>query len=400
MSAPIPVPAPQRLARRMSHMQASAVRELLKVAERPDVLSFAGGLPAPELFPVKELAAAHAEVLAKDGAAALQYSSTEGYAPLREWVRARLARRGINVAIEQILITSGSQQGLDLAGRVLLDPGDRVVVENPSYLAALQTFGGCEAAFVPVESDDEGMRVEDLQASAGQPIRLIYAVPEFHNPKGTTLSPARRERLMAFAHEHRIPVIEDDPYGELRFRGEKTTPLAAMDEAGLVIHLGTFSKTLAPGVRLGWMVGSKEIIRSLTIAKQAADLHSATLAQRAISKLLETFDYDGHLNELRHSYGERCLAMLAALEKHLPAGTHWTRPDGGLFVWAQLPGGLRGEDVLEDALKEKVAFVPGAAFFASNPKHDFVRLNYSNRPPALIDEGMARLGRAVRHRLG
>jgi 2-aminoadipate transaminase len=385
----------------MSRMNPSAVRELLKVAERPDVLSFAGGLPAPELFPVEAIARAHADVLARDGQAALQYSSTEGFLPLREWVRARLARRGIKVDVEQVLITSGSQQGLDLAARVLLDPGDRVAVETPSYLAALQTFGGCEVSFVGLSSDDEGMRVDELEAAHREaPLRLIYAVPEFHNPKGTTLTKARREQLIQFAQAHRIPVIEDDPYGELRFRGEAQVPLAAMDDTGLVIHLGTFSKTLAPGVRLGWAVASKEIIRGITIMKQGADLHSATLAQRAIAELLKTFDYEAHLKEIKHVYGERCLTMLSALERHWPAGSHWTRPDGGLFVWAQLPGKLRDQELLNEALKEKVAFVPGSAFYANEPRHDFVRLNYSNRPPELIEEGMKRIGTAMRHLMG
>jgi 2-aminoadipate transaminase len=393
--------AAPRLARRMSRMHASAVRELLKVAERPDVLSFAGGLPAPELFPVEAIAQAHATVLAKEAGAALQYSSTEGFAPLREWLQARLARRGIHAGLDQIIITSGSQQGIDLAGRVLLDPGDRVAIETPSYLAALQAFGGSEAAFVSLDSDNDGMDVDALEGAQQQgPLRLIYAVPEFHNPKGTTLSGARRERLMAFAHRHGVPVLEDDPYGELRFRGTPSAPLASMDAAGLVIHLGTFSKTLAPGMRLGWIVASKEIIRAITIAKQAADLHSSTLSQRVTMELLRIFDYDAHLKDIRRVYGERCVAMLSALERHMPAGTRWTNPDGGLFIWAQLPGGLRGEDLLEDALKEKVAFVPGSAFYADHPRHDFIRLNYSNRPPQLIEEGIARIARAVHRRLG
>jgi 2-aminoadipate transaminase len=384
----------------MSRMQASAVRELLKVAERPDMLSFAGGLPAPELFPIEAIAEAHARVFAQRGAAALQYSSTEGFLPLREWVVARLARRGIKATVEQVLITSGSQQGIDLTARVLLDPGDTVVIENPSYLAALQTLGGCEATFVPVDSDDEGMRIDEISAVVRKrPVRLVYAVPDFHNPKGTTLSQPRREELIRLATEHRIPVIEDDPYSELRFRGNAPSPLAALDEEGLVVHLGTFSKTLAPGMRLGWLVASPALTRSITIAKQAADLHTATLAQHAVAELLKTFDYDAHLTQLRASYGERCLAMLAALERNLPVGSRWTNPDGGLFVWAQLPHGMRAEDVLTDALREKVAFVPGAAFFAEKPRHDYMRLNYSNRSPAFIDEGMARLGRAVRQRL-
>ncbi len=402
MLHPTPHPAapPLRLARRMSRMPPSAVREILKVAEQPEMLSFAGGLPAPELFPVEAIAEAHAEVLARDGRAALQYSTTEGFGPLREWVVDRLARRGVRASTDQVLITNGSQQGIDLVARVLLDQGDVVAVENPSYLAALQTFAGCEAVFAPVESDDDGMQMESLdRVFAERRPRLVYVVPEFHNPKGTTLSMERRAHLVRLCQAHRVPVLEDDPYGELRFRGEAQPPLAALDGEGVVVHLGTFSKTLAPGMRLGWLVGPKELVRAAAIAKQAADLHTATLAQRAAVALLARFDYDAHLVKLRKVYGERCQAMLGALERHFPPGGSWTRPDGGLFVWARLPAGVSADDIFASALREKVAFVPGSAFFAEHPRHDHLRLNYSNRPADLIEEGIARLGRVVRHAL-
>lgn len=388
---------PLRLAQRMNGLRPSAVREILKVAERPDVLSFAGGLPAPELFPTDAIAEAHATVLARDGRAALQYSTTEGFGPLREWVVARLSRRGIHVSVSQVLITNGSQQGIDLAARVLLNAGDEVVVEDPSYLAALQSFTGCEARFLTVPSDDSGMDVAALeQALATRRPRLIYVVPEFHNPKGTTLSSERRLHLVRLAQRYGIPILEDNPYGELRFRGEAPAPLAALDDTGLVVHLGTFSKTLAPGLRLGWLVGSPEFVRAATIVKQSTDLHTASLAQRAAAQLLTTFDYDAHLLGLRATYGERCQAMLDALERHMPASTRFTRPDGGLFVWAELPRGLDSELLLKDALSEKVAFVPGKAFFAGAARDEMLRLNYSNRPPDLIEEGIARLGRVVR----
>lgn len=392
--------SPLRLARRMSRMPPSAVREILKVAEQPDVLSFAGGLPAPELFPVEAIAESYAEALAQEGRAALQYSTTEGHGPLREWVCARLARRGIRVDVDQVLITNGSQQGIDLVARILLDPGDVVAVESPSYLAALQTFSGCEVSFAVAESDDDGMDIDSLErvVTERRP-KLIYIVPEFHNPKGTTLSLERRRHLVRLAQAHRIPVLEDNPYGELRFRGEDLPPLAALDGGDVVVHLGTFSKTLAPGMRLGWLVGPRELVRAATIAKQAADLHTGTLAQRAASRLLAKFDYDGHLATLRRTYGERCVAMLSALEKHLPQGTRWTRPDGGLFVWAELPEGMSSDEIFADALREKVAFVPGSSFFADAPRRQFLRLNYSNRPAALIEEGMARLGRVVARRM-
>jgi 2-aminoadipate transaminase len=387
-----PAPVTFSLAQRMSRMKTSAIREILKVAERPDILSFAGGLPAPELFPVEAIAQAHAEVFAEEGPAALQYSTTEGYAPLREWICGHLAQRGLRARPDEVLITNGSQQGIDLVAKVMLDPGDVVVVENPSYLAALQNFAGYEARLEVVGSDDEGMRVDELEALATRcRPKMIYIVPNFHNPKGTTLSLERRHALVRFAQRHGILILEDNPYGELRFRGEHLPALAALDDMGVVVSLGTFSKTLAPGLRIGWAVGPRELIRQITILKQSTDLHTATLAQRATVRLLSQFDYEGHLTQLRATYGERCLAMLTALETHMPEGTRWTQPDGGMFVWVELPRGMSGEEIFPRALEQRVAFVPGSPFFAANPRSECIRLNFSNRPPELIDEGMRRL---------
>lgn len=384
------------LALRTARFQASAVREILKVAERPEVLSFAGGLPAPELFPVEAIAEAHARALAREGGAALQYSTTEGFGPLREWIVARLRGLGIGCDVEGTLVTNGSQQGIDLAARVLLDPGDRVAVENPSYLAALQVFGGHDARFATVASDDEGMRVDELERThAREPVRLVYLVSNFQNPRGTTLSASRRRALVEFAAKNRVAILEDDPYGALRFEGSELPSLAALDHEGVVVHLGTFSKTLAPGLRIGWTVGPREVVRAMTVAKQAADLHTATLAQRATAALLETFDYEAHLGRLRAVYGERRHAMLGALARHMPPGTRWTKPEGGMFTWVTLPSGLSADELFEAALAEHVAFVPGSPFFAERPRHDTLRLNYSNRPPELIEEGMARLGRVT-----
>lgn len=384
------------LARRTRHLTASAVREILKVAERPDVLSFAGGLPAPELFPLEAIARAHETVFAREGQAALQYSTTEGFGPLREWVASDLRRRGVETSADGIMMTSGSQQGIDLVARVLLDPGSVVVVENPSYLAALQVFQGAEARVVPVESDDDGIDVAALaRVLAREDVRLIYLVPNFQNPRGTTLSAPRRHALMSLAQWHQVPVLEDDPYGELRFRGEALAPLAALDDTGLVISLGTFSKTLAPGLRLGWIHAAPALLKHLVVAKQASDLHCGSLAQRAVAELLATFDFAEHLSRLRATYGVRCEAMLAAIERSFPAGTRFTRPDGGLFVWAELPGDLDTEQVLATAVREKVAFVPGAPFFAAAPRRNTLRLNFSNRAPELIHQGIARLGKVL-----
>ncbi len=383
-----------RLARRMEEMQPSAVREILKVAERSDVLSFAGGLPAPELFPVEEIAAAHAEVLANDGGFALQYSTTEGYGPLREWIASNMGLRGMTIKASEVLITSGSQQGIDLVARILLDPGDVVLVENPTYLAALQAFAAYEVKLVPVPSDDDGMQVERIEALiAEHRPKLIYLVSNFQNPKGTSLSMARRRQLAQLADQHGVVVLEDDPYGELIFSGERMPAVASL--GANVLHISTFSKTLAPGLRIGWLAGDERLVRKATIVKQAADLHTATLSQRAASVLLKTFDLEAHLSKLRSVYGQRCATMLAALRTYMPSGTTWVEPTGGMFVWMQLPGGLDAESLFHAALAKQVAFVPGSAFFVDDIRRDFVRLNFSNRPPELIKEGMRRLGEVV-----
>jgi 2-aminoadipate transaminase len=387
------------LARRMSRIKASAVREILKVTERPDILSFAGGLPAPEAFPVEAIARAHEEVLAKDGRAALQYGTTEGYGPLREWIAARMQSRGMAATADQVLVTNGSQQGIDLVAKITLDVGDTVIVENPSYLAALQVFEGYEANIATVGSDDEGMRVDQLERCIQRTgAKLIYLVPTFQNPKGTTLSLARRHELARIARERGVLVLEDDPYSELRYSGEPLPPVAALDPRAPVVYLSTFSKTLAPGLRIGWAAGAPEIVRALTVAKQAADLHTNTLAQRAAAQLLQTFDYEAHLGRIRGLYGERCRAMLAALAASFPQGTRWTHPDGGLFLWVGLPG-LDAEELLVDAVRERVAFVPGTPFFARTKDRCFLRLNFSNRPPAAIADGIARLGAAAARRI-
>jgi 2-aminoadipate transaminase len=385
---------PLTLARRTRHITTSAVREILKVAERADVLSFAGGLPAPELFPVDALAAAHATVFTREGPAALQYSTTEGFGPLREWLAADLRRRGVDATADTLLITNGSQQGLDLVARVLLDPGAVVLVENPSYLAELQVLAGAEARVIAVGSDHDGIDVAEVAHQlARHPVRLIYLVPNFSNPRGTTLSEPRRHALLSLAQAHRVAILEDDPYGALRFRGAPLPPLAALDEDGVVISLGTFSKTLAPGLRLGWVHAADAVRTHLVVAKQACDLHCSSLAQRAVAELLRDFDYDGHLATLRTTYSERCDAMLAAVERNFPRGTRFTRPDGGLFVWAELPGDIDTEPLLARAVAEKVAYVPGAPFFVTAPRRNTLRLNFSNRAPALIHDGLRRLGR-------
>jgi 2-aminoadipate transaminase len=396
-AADAPAPVPARLppfATRMASMPPSAVREILKVAEQPDILSFAGGLPAPELFPVAAIAEAHAEVLANHGSAALQYSTTEGFAPLRAWIAEHLNKRGIPAKPDELLITNGSQQGIDLVARVFLDPGDVVLVESPTYLAALQAFAAYQVRFVTVPSDEHGMRVEQLAEliETHRP-KLIYLVPSFQNPSGTTLPQDRRSELVQIAAEHQVAILEDDPYGELAFQGAPPRPIAAQSH-GNVLYLGTFSKTLAPGMRIGWIWGDPTVIRKATIAKQAADLHTATLAQRAATTLLSRFDYAGHVAHICDVYAERCQTMLTALTAHTE-GCRWVTPTGGMFVWLQLPDGLNAAELLQTAIARKVAFVPGAAFFCDNVRHDYVRLNFSNQPPLSIVEGMRRFGQVI-----
>jgi 2-aminoadipate transaminase len=389
-----------RFANRMSRMPVSAIREILKVTEHPEIISFAGGLPAPELFPVAAIAQAHAEVFADEGAAALQYSTTEGCRPLREWITRRMQQRGIDVTADQVLITTGSQQGIDLVGKVFLDRGDAVVVENPCYLAALQSFSGQEASFISIDTDDEGMRVGQLDnvLKNSRP-KLIYIVSEFSNPKGTTLPLERRQKLIELSARYRVPILEDNPYSELRYAGERPQPLAALDKDGLVIHISTFSKTLSAGMRLGWLIAPEEIFQMVVTAKQAADLHTSTIEQRAAAHLLKTFDYDGHVQHLCSVYGNRCQAMLSAMDRYFPDEVRWTRPDGGLFLWVELPERISTETLFEAAVAERVAFVPGTSFFACHAKLNFMRLNFSNQRPEMIAEGIRRIAGVLKRSL-
>lgn len=389
-----------RFASRMSRMPVSAIREILKVTEHPEIISFAGGLPAPELFPVAAIAQAHADVFADEGPAALQYSTTEGWRPLREWIARRMQKRGIAANADRVLITTGSQQGIDLVGKVFVERGDAVIVESPCYLAALQAFSGYEASFISIDSDDEGMRVDQLEnILKNSSPKLIYIVSEFANPKGTTLPYERRQKLIELSARYRVPILEDNPYSELRYTGDWPQPLAALDRQGMVVHISTFSKTLSPGMRLGWLIAPEEIFHAVVVAKQAADLHTSTVEQRAASRLLESFDYDGHVGHLCEVYGGRCQAMLSAIERYFPSEARWTRPEGGLFLWVQLPESLSTDEIFKEAIAERVAFVPGTSFFACERKLNFMRLNFSNQKPEMIDEGIKRIASVLKRRL-
>jgi 2-aminoadipate transaminase len=390
-----------RFAARARGMRPSAIREILKVTESREVISFAGGLPAPELFPVADAARAAAAILADDGPAALQYSTTEGWRPLREWVCAHLATTvNLRVAPDDVLITHGSQQGLDLIAKVLLDPGDVVLVENPAYLGALQAFRAYEADVVAVAADADGMRPDaltDAIVRAPQPPKFLYLIPDFQNPTGTSLAETRRAEIVRIAAQHGVPVVEDDPYGRLRFAGKEQPALASLPDAHDAVYLGTCSKILAPGLRVAWLVARNRHLREkLICAKQAGDLHTSTFAQRLVWHCVRADGaLDAHVARLREVYGRRRDVMLAALERHLSEHCAWTRPDGGLFLWVTLPETIDATELLREAARERVAFVPGEPFWAGAPKRNTLRLNFSNATEARIDEGIARLGDVI-----
>lgn len=385
-----------QLARWVSDMKPSFIREILKVTAQPGIISFAGGLPAPELFPVPELAEAFAAALAEQGGQMLQYSPSEGDAGLRRVLSQHLTRRGTPAAPDEILLVNGSQHGLDLIAKALIDPGDVVLVENPTYLGALQAMRPYSPRIYGVDSDEEGMLPEALAMAIRQyQPKLVYVMPTFQNPRGTSMGPARRAALAAVCKEAEVALVEDDPYGELRYRGEHQPGLRSYwDQA---IYLGTFSKTLAPGLRLGWVVAPPALMGALRLGLQATALHVGTLTQRVAAMLLEWPGYPAHIERLQRVYGERLACMLEQLRLHFPAGTTWSEPDGGLFVYVTLPPGFRALDLFEPAIAQGVAFVPGQPFFVDGGGESSMRLNFSNSTPEQIREGMARLGRAMAH---
>ena len=359
--------------RRIEATTVSAVREILKVTERPEIISFAGGLPAPELFPKEPMAEAFRRVILEEGEKALQYSTTEGHAPLREWIAERMRAKGVSAEPNQILITSGSQQGLDLLAKALVDPGDKILVESPTYLAALQAFSLFEANFISVAGDDAGMNVEAAeQALHDHPdIKLIYLVANFQNPAGTTLSPERRKRLLDLAAQHGVRILEDDPYGELRYRGVALPPIKSFDTEGLVTYISTFSKTIAPGLRVAWVVAEPKLYAKLVMAKQSTDLHTNTISQFAIHRYLTDNDADSHVSKLRQIYGERCEAMLQSLARHFPAGVRWTKPEGGMFLWVELPPRLDTAQLLPDCDRGQSRICARRALFCQRKAKPF-----------------------------
>lgn len=387
------------LAARAAKMNPSVIREILKVTEKPGIISLAGGLPSPKTFPVDAFARAAATVLAEDGPAALQYAASEGLPALREAVAQWLPW---DVDPAQVLITTGSQQGLDLVAKVLVDEGSRVLVETPTYLGALQAFSPMEPTIVSVASDDEGPLVDDFAATAGHDsgrARFMYLLPNFQNPTGRTMSEARRAALVAKADELGVPLVEDNPYGDLWFDQPPPAPLTARNPEGC-IYLGSFSKVLAPGLRLGYVVAPQAIYPKLLQAKQAADLHSPSFNQRLVAEVLKDGFLERHVPTIRALYKRQRDAMHAALERELASlGVTWSRPDGGMFLWARLPEGMNAIDLLPEAVERNVAFVPGAAFYAEAPDARTLRLSFVTASPAQIDAGIKALADAVRARL-
>ncbi|MEV4646648.1 PLP-dependent aminotransferase family protein [Saccharopolyspora sp. NPDC049357] len=383
-------------ATRMDGVTSSPVRDLLALTRRPGVISFAGGLPAPELFDTDGLRAAFARALADpDAARALQYSPTEGDPALREIVADRLTRQGLSTGCDDLLVTTGSQQGLNLVASALLDPGAVVLVEEPVYLSAVQCFQLAQARIVPVPSDEEGIDPVALErVAANERPALLYLVPTFSNPTGRTIGEARRDRIADIAARHDFWLIEDDPYGELRYSGRPLRPLSARvpDRS---IYLGSFSKIVSPGMRVGWLRAPAQLRQQLTILKQAADLHTSTIDQAAAAEYLATADLDARVRVLCETYRERRDAMLAGLREIAPAGTEITEPEGGMFVWVRLPGEVDTAEVLQEALGHDVAFVPGAAFQVSEPDRATMRLSFTTFAPDTIAEGLRRLAKAL-----
>ena len=394
-----------RFARRMSTVHRSFIREILKAAVDPGIISFAGGLPNPRFFPVREIQAATKKVLAEDGASALQYATTEGFLPLREKIAERYAARGTRVRPEEVLVLNGSQQGLDLVAKVFVDPGDPVLVESPSYLAALQCFGFFEPRFVPLHLDSGGVCVrelgETLREDGGAAPKLFYAIPNFQNPSGISYSRERRQEAARLIAGSSTVIVEDDPYGEIRFLGEDLpsirTFLSQAGRADASVLLGTFSKIVSPGMRLGWIAACPEIMEKLVVAKQAADLHSSELTQRIVHRFLCDCDVNAHIQGIREVYRRQRDLMVGAVKSLFPPEVKCTEPEGGMFLWVTLPKGMSALAFFEKALEQKVTFVPGAAFFApggaGDDRENSLRLNFSNCDESMIEEGMQRLAR-------
>jgi 2-aminoadipate transaminase len=391
-----------QLSERARKLTSSAIRELLKVVERPEVISFAGGLPSPAAFPVEEIRAAADRILRDTPSAALQYSPTEGYLPLRQWIAARHSHSGFTVDPANVLITTGSQQALDLLGKVLIDPGSRVLVETPTYLGALQSFSLYEPEYVSLPTDAQGLQPELLNPQLTAGARLLYTQPNFQNPTGRRLPLARRQALAELARRSPWPLVEDDPYGALCYRGEPLPTIFSMAPEQ-VVYLGSFSKVLAPGLRVGYLIAPSALHFKLVQAKQATDLHTPSLNQQIVHQVVHQGFLEQHMPRVRELYRGQCDAMLAALTRAMPAGVSWNEPEGGMFIWLQLPPGIDSDELLRAALEANVAFVPGAPFYATaadaQQARGTLRLSFVTVPVERINAGIARLGELIAARV-
>ena len=394
------------LARRAEKMNPSVIREILKVTEKPGIISFAGGLPSPQTFPIDAMREACDRVLKDHGQAALQYAASEGYAPLREWVAHDLLKQGMQVSPDQVLITTGSQQGLDLVAKILIDAGSRILVETPTYLGALQAFKPMEPTVVSVDSDAHGVDPSDLRAKVGSgadKARFVYLLPNFQNPTGRSMSEERRAAVAQVAIECGLPIIEDNPYGDLWFDAPPPPSLSSRHPGGSV-YLGSFSKILAPGLRLGYLVAPTALYPKLLQAKQAADLHTPSFNQRVVAEVLKDGFIESHVPTIRTLYKQQCEAMLAALDREMAGlGLTWNRPVGGMFLWVQLPLGMNAVALLAKAIDKGVAFVPGSAFYATHeeccPNGNTLRLTFVTATVDQINTGMTALAAAIRESL-
>ncbi len=389
---------PVKFADRMSTVHRSFIREILKVTEDESIISFAGGLPNPELFPVPELEKAAVNVLRESGPQSMQYSTTEGFLPLRQFIADRYrTNKGIDVDADEILITAGSQQCLDLLGKVFLNAGDNVLIERPGYLGAIQSFSIFQANFLTVGLESDGPDLSELERVLDEnEVKMFYAVTNFQNPSGLTYGAEKRAGVAKILKDRSVLFVEDDPYGELRFMGEFQKPIVRgyLEENGIL--LGSFSKVAAPGFRLGWMVCPGEIRDKLIIAKQASDLHTSTFAQRVMHRYVTDTPLDNHIEKIRERYGNQRAAMVRAIDEYFPAEVEVTRPEGGMFLWVTLPEGMSSMDLFDEAIKNKVAFVPGRPFYVDGSGENTFRLNFSNSDEEHIEEGIKRLGAGIK----
>jgi 2-aminoadipate transaminase len=397
-----------RFAHRTQKMGSSIIRELLKLTEDPSIISFGGGLPAPEVFPLEKFSEACNFVLDNYGSTALQYGATDGYAPLREMIARHKARYSVSIKPEHVMITSGSQQALDFIGRLFINRGDYIVVESPTYLGALQAWNAYGAQYITVPVDEDGMIVAELEKALRVGPKFIYILPNFQNPSGVTLSLERRQLIVEMADKYGVPIVEDDPYGQLRYEGEHLPSLAYLDSVyrgdvgtytGNVIYLSTFSKVLAPGLRLAWVIAPEMVIKKLVQTKQAADLHTSTFTQMVAYEVGKGGFLDEHVKIIRAVYKERRDVMLETMEEIWPSDTSWTTPKGGMFLWGKVPEKIDTTQLLKKAIERKVAFVPGIAFNADGKGKNAMRLNFSYSTPETIREGITRLGYLLREEI-